>query len=136
VYCNAWEESPMIYKYQRGDTLELLGEKEFNMLIALPKVYSGYLHRNYVREEIDVPIRGRIVRIKDVADLKDWNYTIKIKDSDSWTSADVVEFYDYNLPSKEFVVSSQLGDWYLITIPRTGWVPMEDLIFHMDRVAD
>jgi len=134
VHRDRWRDPPIIYEYYRGDTVELLGEKEHGMEIALPTAYKGYLFKDYVKEEMNVPMKGRVVRIKDPRDLKHWNYTITVKASNSWDSETVVEFYTHDLPSKEFVFSSKIDNWYLIAIPNTGWVPMKDLIFHMDEV--
>lgn len=135
VHCSRWGRSPTIYECQKGDMLELLGEQEHMMEIALPKEYSGYLNKDYVKEEIDDLIRGRVVRIKDLDDLKDGNYTITIKASNNWNSVTIAEFPHGLLPSKEFTYSSKIGDWYLVTVSKTGWVPMKDLIFHLDKVA-
>jgi len=130
------EHSPVIYEYYKGDSVKIFGEQEFSLEIALPDVYNGYLSKDYVKEEIDDPIRGRVAIIKDFLDLKDWGYLITIKASNSWDSTTVAEFHYYYLPSKEFVFSSKLDNWYYITIPNTGWVPINTLIFHMDKVED
>lgn len=136
VHCNRSGESPAIYEYQKGDTLELLAEQEYMMEIALPKEYSGYLNKDYVKEEIDDLIRGRVVRIKDLDDLKDWNYTVIIKASNDWNSATIAAFPHSMLPSKDLAYSSRIGNWYLVTVSNTGWVPRKDLIFHMEKVAN
>lgn len=136
VYSDQREKPPIIYEYYRGDSVKILGEQEFKIEIELPATFTGYLSEDYVKKEIDSPKRGGIVTIKDMNDLKDWGYVIVIKDSADWNSETVAEFHYYYVPNKEFVFSSKHDNWYHVTIPNTGWVPMKGLIFHMDKVEN
>jgi len=136
VYSDQREKPPIIYEYHKGDSVKILGEQEFKIEIELPATFTGYLSEDYVKKEIDSPKRGGIVTIKDMNDLKDWGYVIVIKDSADWNSETVAEFHYYYVPNKEFVFSSKHDNWYHVTIPNTGWVPMKGLIFHMDKVEN
>lgn len=137
VFSDKRSVPPIIHEYYRGDTVTLLGEQEFSIEIALPQTYNGYLSSIYVKEEIDDVVSGRTVRIRDMLDLKDWGYVVTIKAADRWDSKTIAEIHYYYLPAgKQFKYISKHGDWYFITLPNTGWVPMKDLIFHMEEVFD